>query len=81
MNIHFLNIVPNLALEPTQHPIPPLQWVPTRRALSSMVKCLGHEADNSPPSSVEVKNVWSCTAAPQYIFIVWCLSNEYAFMA
>jgi hypothetical protein len=32
---------------------PPIQWVPG--ALSLGVKQLGHEADNSPPSSAKVK--------------------------
>jgi hypothetical protein len=29
----------------------------------------GGEADYSPPSSAEVKNVWSCTATPQYVLM------------
>jgi len=33
------------------------------------VKWLGHEADHSPPSSTKVKNVWSYTYTPQYIFM------------
>jgi hypothetical protein len=34
-------------------------------ALSLGVKCLKHEADDhSPPSSAEVRNVWSCTSSP-----------------
>jgi len=45
------------ALEPTQ---PPTQWVPG--ALSLGVKRPGREADQSPPSSVEVKNAWSYTS-------------------
>jgi hypothetical protein len=47
------------ALGPTQ---PPIQWV--AKVLSLEVKWLGHEADNSPPSSAEVKNVWNYTSAP-----------------
>jgi hypothetical protein len=39
------------ALRPTQ---PPIYWVP--KALSTKVKRLGREAEQSPPSSVEVKN-------------------------
>jgi hypothetical protein len=34
---------------------------------------LGHEADHSPPSSAQVKNAWSYTSTPQYIFMAWCL--------
>jgi len=26
----------------------------------------------SPPSSADVKNVWSYTSTPQYAFMVWC---------
>jgi hypothetical protein len=47
------------ALGPTQ---PPIQWVP--RALSLGVKLPGSEADHSPPSSAEVKDVWSHTSTP-----------------
>jgi hypothetical protein len=36
------------------------------------VKQLGHKTDCSPPSSAEVKNVWSYTSIPQYTFMVWC---------
>jgi hypothetical protein len=31
------------------------------------------EGDYSPPSRAEVKNVWSYTCTPQYVFMVWCL--------
>jgi hypothetical protein len=31
------------------------------------------EADYSPPSSAEVKNAWSYTSTPQYVFMAWCL--------
>jgi len=48
------------ALGPTQ---PPIQWVPG--ALSLGLKLPGREADHSPPSSAEVKNVWSYTSTPQ----------------
>jgi hypothetical protein len=33
----------------------------------------GGKADSSPPSSVEVKNAWSYTSTPQYVFMAWCL--------
>jgi hypothetical protein len=56
------------ALEPTQ---PPIQWL--LRTLSLWVKRPGREADHSPPSSVEVKNAWSYTSAPQYVFMALCL--------
>jgi hypothetical protein len=37
------------------------------------VKRPGREADHSPPSSAEVKNAWSYTSTPQFVFIAWCL--------
>jgi hypothetical protein len=53
---------------PTQLPI---QWV--LGVLSLGVKRPGREADHSPPSSAEAKNVWSYTSTPQFVFIAWCL--------
>jgi hypothetical protein len=38
-------------------------------------KWQGHEADHSPPSNAEVKDVWSCISTPLYVFIVWCFVN------
>jgi hypothetical protein len=33
----------------------------------------GSKADNSPPTSAEVKNAWGYTSTiPPYIFMVWC---------
>jgi hypothetical protein len=37
------------------------------------VKRPGREADHSPQSTAEIKNAWSYTSTPQYIFMVWCL--------
>jgi hypothetical protein len=48
-----------LALRPTE---PHIQWV--LRVLTMEVKQAGHEADHSPPSSAEVKNVWNYTSIP-----------------
>jgi hypothetical protein len=42
-------------LGPTQ---PPIQWVPG--AFSPGIKWSGHEADDSPPTVSEVKNIWIC---------------------
>jgi hypothetical protein len=47
------------ALGPTQ---PPIQWV--RGALSPMVKRPGREADQSPPSTAEVKNGGAISPLP-----------------
>jgi hypothetical protein len=55
------------ALGPIQ---PPIQWVPG--ADSHGVKRPGREAHHSPPSSAEIKNVWSYTSTPQYTFMAWC---------
>jgi hypothetical protein len=37
------------------------------------VKRPGREADHSPSSRAEVKNAWSYTSTPQYVFMAWCL--------
>jgi hypothetical protein len=68
LGIFLFTTVSRTALGATQ---PPIQWVP--RALSLGVKRLGREADHSPPSSAEVKNEWSYTSTPRYIFMAWCL--------
>jgi hypothetical protein len=67
LGIFLFTTMSRTALGPTQ---PPIQWVP--RALSLGVKRPGHESDHSPPSSAEVKNVWSYTSTPQYTFMAWC---------
>jgi hypothetical protein len=71
LGIFLFTTVSRTALEPTQPPIP---WVPG--ALSLGVKRPGREADHSPPSSAEVKNAWSCTSTPQYVFMAWCLGKH-----
>jgi len=48
--LFLLTTASRTALGPTQ---PPIQWV--QGAFSLGVKRSGHEADNSPPSSAEVK--------------------------
>jgi hypothetical protein len=53
---------------PTQ---PPTQW--ETGTLSRGVKRPGREANHSPVSSVKVKNGWSCTSTPQYVFMAWYL--------
>jgi hypothetical protein len=37
------------------------------------VKWPGCEADHSPLSSAKVKNAWSYTSTPQYVFMLLCL--------
>lgn len=37
------------------------------------VKWLGREADQSPPSNAEIKDLWSNTSTLPYSFMVWCL--------
>jgi len=59
LGIFLFTIMSRLDLRPTQLPI---QWVPG--ALSLGLKQLGHEADHSPPSSANVKNVWGHTSTP-----------------
>jgi len=49
---------------PTQ---PPIQWV--LGAVTSEVKWSGREADHSSPSSTKIKNAWSCTSTPPYVFV------------
>jgi hypothetical protein len=44
-------------------------------------KRLGREANNSTPSSAEVKNAWSYTSTHPYGFMVWCLIKRCVFMA
>jgi hypothetical protein len=36
------------------------------------IKRPGREADYSPLSSAEVKNMWSYTYTPQYDYMGWC---------
>jgi hypothetical protein len=55
-------------LGPTQ---PPIQCVPG--AIPPGVKRSGHEADLSPPTSVEVKNTWIYTSILPYTFMAYYL--------
>jgi len=64
--ILLFTIASRSALGPTQLPI---EWVPG--ALSP-----GCECDPLPPSSAEVKNTWSYTVTPSYIFIAWYLDKQ-----
>jgi len=51
------------------------------RACSPGAKWLGHEADHSPPTGAEFENVWSYISTPPHIFMAYCLTTGYAFMA
>jgi len=44
-----------------------IQW--EEGNLSPEVKNPEHEADKSPPSNTEVKNAWSYTSIPSYVFM------------
>jgi len=35
----------------------------------------GCDANDSPPPNSEVKNMWSYTSTPSYIFVVWPSEN------
>jgi hypothetical protein len=37
------------------------------------VKRPGRQADQSPPPSADIKNEWSCTFTPSYVFLAWDL--------
>jgi hypothetical protein len=57
------------ASSPAVRPIkPPNQWI--SKALVPGIECLGHKADHSLLSNVEVKKAWSYTSTPPYSFIV-----------
>jgi hypothetical protein len=53
------------ALGPTQ---PFIQWVP--RDSFPGVKRSGREANQSPPSNVEVKKTWICTSTPPHVAVL-----------
>jgi hypothetical protein len=71
LGMFLFTIASRMTLGPTQ---PPVQWVPW--ALSLGIKQLRCEADHSPPSSAEVKNVWSYTSTPPIHLHVWCLAKN-----
>jgi hypothetical protein len=60
LRIFLFTAASRTALESAQSPI---QW--TLGVLSLGVKRTVREADQSPPSSVEVKNEWNYTSTPQ----------------
>jgi hypothetical protein len=61
-------------LSTSSRPVPgltqfPIQWVPG--TLPPGVKRPRCEADNSPPTSVEVKNTWIYSSILPYVFMAW----------
>jgi len=66
MGFFLFAIASRPALGTTQ---PLIQWV--SQLHTPRVKRSGHEADHSPPSSAEVKNAWSYTSSPHYVFMAW----------
>jgi hypothetical protein len=69
--IYFLGTASRPTLGPTQFHN---QWVPGNLSLG--VKRPMRKADHSPPSSSEVKNVWSYTSIPPYVLMAWCLITQ-----
>jgi hypothetical protein len=67
LGIFLFTIASRPALGPTQ---PLIQWV--QKALPLEVKRPAREADDSSQSVAEVKNAWSYTSTPQYVFMAWC---------
>jgi hypothetical protein len=53
----------------------PNQWVP--ETCSPGAKRPGREADQLLPSIAEVRNAWSYTSSPQYVFMAWCLIKQW----
>jgi hypothetical protein len=68
MGIFLFIAASRTALESTQ---PPIQFVPWAASLG--LKRPGREANHSLLFNAEVKNAWSYTSTPQYVFMVWCL--------
>jgi len=46
------------------------------RALFPRVKWPGREADHSPPSNADVKNIWHYTSTPNTSFMACCLVKQ-----
>jgi hypothetical protein len=44
------------------------------------IKQPGHEVDHLPLSSAEVENAFSYIPLPQYIFMVWCLNEQWVYL-
>jgi len=47
--------------------------------MGERLKHPGYIADHSPPSSGNVKNAWSYTSTPPYVFMAWSLVKHMDF--
>jgi hypothetical protein len=56
---------------PILGPTEPIQWIPW--VSSSGVKRPGHKIHHSCTYSADVKNAWSYTSTPSYVFMTWYL--------
>jgi hypothetical protein len=54
----------------------PASYPMDNRDLFTRVKWLEPEADHSPPSTTEVKNMWRYISTPPYVFIMWCVISH-----
>jgi len=54
---------------------------PTHNPMGTWVQRPKREGNHSPPPIAEVKNTWSYTSTPSYVFMAWCLSTGYVFVA
>jgi hypothetical protein len=66
--IFFISTSSRPVLEPIHLSI---QWVPV--VLSLGVKRRRRDADHSPPSSADIKNTFTYTSTPTYVFMAYCL--------
>jgi hypothetical protein len=62
------------AFRSTLEPCPPFNQSELL-TLSPRKKWQVCEADNWPPPNAEVKNGWSFTSTPNYVFMLWCLKQ------
>jgi len=72
LGIFFFTTASRPALGPIKFPIQWVSWAP-----SLGLKRPGREADHLPPSNTKVKNAWSYTFTPQYVFTAWCLIKQW----
>jgi len=51
-----------------------MEWVPV--SFPREWKRPGRESDHSSPFIAEVRNAWSYTSAPPYVYMAWCLIRQ-----